>query len=155
MVLLVIFQTVIAILMASFILFIRMRAAKKPVSKKKILLPPLFMSTGFLMFLHPLFHVEIKYVIVAFLIGCALSIILIKTSKFEQVDQEVYLKRSKLFIVIILSFVIVRLILRSYVNQYITLFETSSLFFILAFGMILPWRIAMYTTYKKFINNMT
>jgi membrane protein CcdC involved in cytochrome C biogenesis len=135
--------------MAMIILFFRMRAAKKPTNAKKILLPPLFMSTGFFMFAIPLFHVDISYALIAFLFGNLLSYPLIKTSTFIEKNGDIYLERSKLFIIIIVVLVIFRLVLKSYVNEYVSLYETSSLFFILAFGMILPWRIAMYRSFQQ------
>ncbi|MET0787307.1 MAG: CcdC protein domain-containing protein, partial [Paenisporosarcina sp.] len=47
---LIIGSTVIAIVMGSIVMTVRMKAAKRPATAKKIILPPLFMSTGALMF---------------------------------------------------------------------------------------------------------
>jgi membrane protein CcdC involved in cytochrome C biogenesis len=38
------------------------------------------------------------------------------------------------------------------VEAYITIYQTGAVFFILAFGMLLPWRIAMYIQYQKLQN---
>ena len=42
--------------MALMALFLRIRSTKRPVTVKGIIMPPLGMSTGFLMFLHPSTH---------------------------------------------------------------------------------------------------
>jgi membrane protein CcdC involved in cytochrome C biogenesis len=154
MVYLYIASTIVALVMASIILTFRLKAAKRPTNAKKIILPPFFMATGFLMFLVPIFHVDISYAVTAFLFGNLLSILLIQTSSFTNKDGSIYMERSKYFIVIIIGLVVLRLGLRSYVNQYVSLYETSSLFFIVAFGMLLPWRLAMYNSYKKMKNSV-
>ena len=72
-----------AIFMAVFAMFIRMKAAKKPASAKKILLPPLFMSTGALMYVFPEFRLTPTEIVESVIVGMLFSILLIKTSKFE------------------------------------------------------------------------
>ncbi len=141
--------TVGALIMAILAMFLRMKAAQKPTNAKKIILPPLFMSTGFLMFLFPIFHLTFAEVIEALSVGLVFSILLIKTSKFEIRNNEIYLKRSKAFMFILIGLLIARIILKSILGQYIPFGETSGMFFILAFGMILPWRLAMLYSYKK------
>ncbi|CEH31312.1 hypothetical protein AM501_10540 [Aneurinibacillus migulanus] len=140
---------VIGIFMATIVLMVRMRASKKPASLKKIILPPFFMSTGFAMFLYPPMHVHVTYALFAFFVGALLSYPLIVTSKFEVVGRDIYLKRSKAFFFILVGLVLLRLALKSYVGMYVSIEETAGLFFILAFGMIVPWRVAMYFEYVK------
>lgn len=140
---------VIGIFMATVVLIVRMRASKKPASLKKIILPPFFMSTGFAMFLYPSMHVHVTYALFAFFVGALLSYPLIVTSKFEVVGKDIYLKRSKAFFLILVGLMLLRLMLKSYVGMYVSIEETAGLFFILAFGMIVPWRVAMYFEYVK------
>jgi membrane protein CcdC involved in cytochrome C biogenesis len=147
-------STTAALFIAMMVFVIRMRESKKPTTLKKIILPPFFMMTGYSMFLYPPMHVQIEYAIVAFLVGVLLSYPLIVTSQFEVVENEIYLKRSKLFIMILFGLVLLRLVLREYVSSYIDLIHTSSLFFIMANGMILPWRISMFFGYKKIQRNL-
>lgn len=142
-------STVVAVFMALMVFMIRMKAAKKPASLKKIILPPIFMSTGFSMFFLPQMHIHVQYAIAAFFVGNLLSYPLIATSKFQIVGEDIYLKRSKAFVFILLGLVALRAILKSYVGEYINIMETAGLFFILAYGMILPWRIAMYFSFMK------
>lgn len=131
------------------ILAVRMQAAKRPASIKKIILPPIFMATGFCMFIDPVFRPNPLEALGAFLVGCLFSIFLIKTSRFEIRDNQIYLKRSKAFVFILIGLLIIRTAMKYYIGAEVSLTETSGLFFILAFGMILPWRVGMYFGYKK------
>lgn len=135
--------------MAFLILFVRMKAAKKPTNAKKIILPPLFMSTGSLMFLDPLFRVTRAELLEAIVLGAFFSIFLIKTSKFEIRDNHIYLKRSKAFVWILVGLIIIRLALKSYLGRTIDYHQLSGMFYLLAFAMIVPWRAAMYVSYKR------
>ncbi|TYS70462.1 cytochrome c biogenesis protein CcdC [Sutcliffiella horikoshii] len=142
-------STIFAVCMALLVLFIRMKAAKKPSSVKKIVLPPIFMSTGALMFLFPEFRVSSLQILEALTVGAIFSIFLIKTSKFEMKDNDIYLKRSKAFVFILLGLLAVRVVMKLVLSTQIDIGELTGMFWLLAFGMIVPWRIAMYVKYKK------
>jgi membrane protein CcdC involved in cytochrome C biogenesis len=142
-------SSIVAIFMGFFVLFIRMKAQKKPVSSKKIILPPLFMSTGALMFIFPFFRVTLGELLEALTVGMLFSILLIKTSKFEIRDNDIYLKRSKAFAFILIGLLIIRIVAKSILSTTIDYGALSGMFWILAFGMIVPWRIAMYIQYRK------
>ncbi|MBB5323558.1 membrane protein CcdC involved in cytochrome C biogenesis [Anoxybacillus tepidamans] len=142
-------SSIVAVIMALLILFVRMKASKRPTNAKKIILPPLFMSTGSLMFLDPLFRVTKGELIEAIVLGAFFSIFLIKTSKFEIRDNHIYLKRSKAFIWILVSLIVIRLALKSYLGRAIDYHQLSGMFYLLAFAMIVPWRVAMYVSYKR------
>ncbi|GEL07704.1 CcdC family protein [Salisediminibacterium halotolerans] len=142
--------SVLAVLMAVLAMFVRMKAMKRPASVKKILLPPAAMSTGFLMFLYPpVREITALQVAEAFTVGLIFSIILIKTSSFEIRDDQIYMKRSKAFPFILIGLLVVRILLRQFFGIYVELEVLSGMFFILAFGMILPWRVAMYVKFKQ------
>ncbi|OIU72081.1 CcdC family protein [Rossellomorea aquimaris] len=142
-------SSIVAICMGFFVLFIRMKAQKKPVSGKKIILPPIFMSTGALMFIFPFFRVTLGELLEALTVGMLFSILLIKTSKFEVRDHDIYLKRSKAFAFILIGLLIVRIVAKSILSASIDYGALSGMFWILAFGMIVPWRIAMYIQYRR------
>lgn len=142
-------STIVATFMAITMLFIRLKASKKPASVKKIILPPLFMSTGALMFLFPVFRVDMLQVLEAVLIGIVFSIFLIKTSKFEIRDHNIYLIPSKAFIFILFGLLLVRIVSKLVIGATISFGETSGMFFLLAFGMIVSWRLAMLYKFKK------
>ncbi|WP_456279448.1 CcdC family protein [Bacillus sp. AK128] len=135
--------------MATLVIFIRIKAAKKPASLRKIILPPIFMSTGSLMFLFPMFQVTPLQVIEAVSVGAIFSILLIKTSQFEVRENEIYLKRSKAFIFILFGLLILRILLKVILSSSIDVGELSGMFYLLALGMIIPWRIAMFLSFKK------
>lgn len=146
---LVIASSIGAIGMAILVMFIRVKAAKKPATAKKIILPPIFMSTGALMFLHPYFRVTPLEILEALMVGMLFSILLVKTSKFEIRDNDIYLKRSKAFVFILIGLLVIRVIMKSILSSSIDYGQLSGMFWILAFGMIVPWRIAMYVNYRK------
>jgi membrane protein CcdC involved in cytochrome C biogenesis len=146
---LVIASSIGAIGMAFLAMFIRMKAAKKPATVKKIILPPIFMSTGALMFIHPYFRVTPIEIMEALLVGMLFSLLLIKTSKFEIRDNHIYLKRSKAFMYILVGLLLFRILMKSILSMTIDYGELSGMFWILAFGMIVPWRIAMFHNFQK------
>ncbi|SDN31135.1 CcdC family protein [Alkalicoccus daliensis] len=141
---------VLAMMMAVFALFVRMKSMKKPATAKKILIPPLAMSTGFLMFLYPPVQ-EITWLEMAeaFIVGLLFSILLIKTSSFEIRDNNVYMKRSKMLPIILVGLLAVRLLFKLTFGIYFEYEVLAGMFFILAFGMLLPWRIAMFLKFKE------
>ncbi|MFC7393392.1 CcdC family protein [Scopulibacillus cellulosilyticus] len=152
--LLQILSLLIGVVFALSIIAVRLKASKKPTNTKKILLPPLFMSTGALMFIFPMFRVTYVEALEAFLVGAFFSIFLIKTSKFELHDNQVYLKRSKAFIFILLGLLVIRTVMKIFLEKSIDVGQTGGLFFILAYGMILPWRIAMFVMYKRLLKQI-
>lgn len=141
---------ILFIAMAFMVIFVRMRAARRPVTTKKIILAPLGMSTGFLMFLYPPTHIPLTWGVISFFIGALfLSYPLIRTTHFQIAKGQIYLKRSKAFIFILLGLLGIRLLLRNYVEQHLSLEQTASVFFTLAFGMIVTWRTVMYFKFRK------
>jgi membrane protein CcdC involved in cytochrome C biogenesis len=143
-----------AAVMAVLVLFVRLKAAKKPTNAKKIVLPPIFMSTGALMYIYPPFRLTPAEIVEAIIVGMLFSILLIKTSKFEIRDNDIYLKRSKAFIFILVGLLVIRIIMKSILSASIDVQQLGGMFFLLAYSMILPWRVAMYVDYKKLYNKL-
>src|SRR5690625_4720832 len=98
---LIIGSTIVAIFMGVTMNIIRIRSAEKPTNAKKIILPPIFMSSGALMFLFPVFQIEWLQVIEALVVGAIFSILLILTTKFEVKNEQVYMTPSRAFIYIL------------------------------------------------------
>ncbi|BBH23743.1 protein CcdC [Paenibacillus baekrokdamisoli] len=141
---------IITLLSGVAVLFLRMRASNKPTTMRKIIMPPIGMSTGFLMFIAPVTRVPWSWALTAFAVGALLfAYPLIRTSKLERIGDTIVLKRSKMFIFILLALLLARLLLHDVVEQSVTIPQTGGLFFILAFGMIVVWRVAMLRAYKK------
>ncbi|MFB3168502.1 cytochrome c biogenesis protein CcdC [Neobacillus sp. 179-C4.2 HS] len=145
----VVVSSIGAVFMGIFALFVRMKAAKKPTNARKIILPPVFMSSGALMYVVPQFRLTGMEILEVVILGMLFSILLIKTSKFEIRENEIFLKRSKAFIYILVGLLVVRIGLKTILSATIDYGELSGMFFLLAFSMIVPWRIAMYLDYKK------
>ncbi|MCL6570648.1 MAG: cytochrome c biogenesis protein CcdC [Bacillus sp. (in: Bacteria)] len=150
----VLISSIGAVFMGFFALFIRMKSAKKPTNALKIIMPPLFMSSGALMYVVPQFRLTPMEMIEVVIVGMLFSILLIKTSKFEIRENNIYLKRSKAFIFILVGLLVVRLVLKSILSTSIDFGQLSGMFFLLAYSMIVPWRIAMYLDYKKLFNQL-
>ncbi|CAM4366121.1 membrane protein [Bacillus manliponensis] len=151
---LVLLSSIVAICMALGAMVVRLKAAKKPATLKKIVLPPFFMSTGALMYIVPEFRLTPFEILEAVAVGLFFSIFLIKTSKFEVRGQEIYLKRSKSFVFILLGLLVARIVFKTYLSQSIDLGQLSGMFFLLAFAMIVSWRVAMYRSFTKLQREM-
>src|SRR5690606_32689096 len=98
----------------------------------------------------PYFQISWDKVLESFLVGMIFSIFLIKTSKFDFRDGAIYLNPSRAFPIILFSLLIIRIVIKLIVGSYISIGETTGMFFMLAFGMILTWRFAMVFQYLQF-----
>ena len=129
----------------------RIREARGPVSIKKIVIPPMGMATGFSMFIVPAFRVPWTWALGAFLIGAiALAYPLLRTSRLIREGDVVMMQRSSAFFTVILALAAIRLLARGYFDSFLTAQQTAGLFFVLAFGMILRWRVSMFLEYRAF-----
>ena len=135
--------------MALLVMRLRVKAAEKPATLKKIVMPPIGMSTGFLMFVFPFMRISVWLALAAFAAGLLMSWPLIRTSQFEVRDGDVYLQRSKAFLLVLITLFALRFGLHEYVERYVTMAQTGAVFFVLAYGMIAPWRVAMLVRYQK------
>jgi membrane protein CcdC involved in cytochrome C biogenesis len=146
---------VVAAAAACAVVFIRLRASSRPVSIMKIIMPPLGMSTGFLMFLYPPMRIPLSWALVAFAVGVVFfSYPLMLTTKFQVEGKQIYARRSKAFIFILLALLVIRIAAHSYIEDLISVYQTGAVFFILAFGMIVPWRMYMYVQYRKLMSTV-
>lgn len=127
----------------------RIREGRTAVSIKKILIPPLGMATGFSMFIVPDFRIPLSWAAISFLIGAVgLAYPLLKTSRLVRQGDVVMMQRSSAFLSVILVLAAVRILARGYFDTLLSVRQTASLFFILAFGMILRWRTQMFFEYR-------
>ena len=135
---------------AAAVLAWRIQETRTPVTAKKIVLPPLAMSTGFGMFASSAMRIPWTWALGAFLFGAlALSYPLARTSSLEREGDVILMRRSPGFILILLGLLALRLGLHDYVGHLVPPRQTASLFFVLAFGMILRWRVAMYFRFRS------
>lgn len=145
------FLTLPAVLLGAAVMIAwRMRETSTPVSLRKILAPPLGMSTGFAMFLLPATHVPWEWAGAALLLGGAvLAIPMARTSRLVQRGEVILMQRSRAFLWILLGLVAVRLALRSYVEHLLSPAQTGAVFFLVAFGMVVRWRVGMLLDYRR------
>lgn len=106
------------------------------------------------MFLFPYFQVSWWQVLEALSVGMVFSVLLILTSNFEIKGNNIYLKPSKVFIFILIFLLLLRIALKIYLGQGISVGETSGMFYLLAFGMLFTWRIAMLLKFIKLRQNL-
>jgi membrane protein CcdC involved in cytochrome C biogenesis len=127
----------------------RAREARRPVTLRAILIPPLGMATGFSMFAIPATRVPLWWAFAALALGALVfAIPLIRTSKLVVIDHQILVQRSRAFAVILLVLVGVRFGLREWIEQYVSPLQTGALFFLLAFGAVVRWRLTMLRDYE-------
>lgn len=128
----------------------RVRETATPVTVRKIVAPPLGMSTGLAMFAVPAFRVPWSWAAGALLVGAvALSVPLARTSRLVRRGDAVVMQRSRAFLSILLGLVAVRFGARAWLERILTTAQTGGLFFLLAFGTIVRWRTAMLLSYLR------
>lgn len=126
----------------------RVHEGRSVVTARKILIPPLGMSTGFCMFFAPQCRIPLAWAFGAFLLGATVfAYPLLRTSRLTRVGQNIMMQRSNAFFLVIIVLAIVRTAAHSYFDQFLSITQTGAIFFVLAFGMILHWRVRMYRQY--------
>ncbi|GGG20117.1 CcdC family protein [Paenibacillus abyssi] len=141
---------VLSVVAGMTLIILRLRATKQPTTLKKIIMPPIGMATGFIMFALPMMHIPWIWGLSAFGTGMLIfAFPLIVTTRLEKRDSDIFVIRSKAFIFIILALFIIRLALHNVVEHYMTIPQTGAIFYLLAFGMIIPWRIAMLSEFLR------
>jgi len=104
------------------------------------------------MFLVPAFRVPLLWALAVFCIGAlVLAYPLIRTSRLAYHDdgETVMMRRSAAFFIVVIVLAVVRFAAKDYLDRFISMEQTASLFFILAFGMILRWRLSMLMEYRR------
>ena len=135
---------------AGFVLIWRYRETSTPVTLRKLIIPPLGMSTGLCMFIAPETRVPWFWALGAFLLGALVfSVPLARSSKLIREGDTMLMKRSPLFLVLLLGLVAVRFALRSWIEVYWSQLQTGALFFLLALGAVVRWRLALVMEFKK------
>jgi membrane protein CcdC involved in cytochrome C biogenesis len=131
----------------------RYQETRAPVTARKLVIPPLAMGLGFLMFVVPAMRVPWTWALAAFLAGALLlSYPLARTSTLERQGEVVVMRRSSGFLVILLGLLAVRVALHDHVGHVLSARQTASVFFVLAFGMIVRWRIGLYRRYRALLS---
>ena len=127
----------------------RVRETQVPITVTSIVIPPLAMSSAFGMFLATLTRIPWSWAVSALLFGLVvLSWPLVRSSRLELREGVVYLKRSRAFLAILLGLLAIRLLFHDYIGPLISPLQTASIFYLMAFGMIVRWRVGMFLQYR-------
>ncbi len=143
---------VVAATLAGAVAMLTWRAheARRVVTLRSILIPPIGMATGFSMFAVPATRVPLAWALAALALGALVfAIPLIRTSRLVRQDDQILVQRSRAFVAILLALVAVRFGLRTWIEQYISPLQTGALFFLLAFGAVVRWRVEMLFEYQS------
>ena len=136
-----------AVLGAIVVMVWRVRETQRPVTPVKIIVPPIAMSTGLDVRLST--DAIGALGVAAFLLGAVLlAIPLLRTSSSRARARRHVGARRRLDPI---ALVIVRLAARAWVEQYVSPLQTGALFFLLAFGMIVRWRVGMWLDYRALV----
>lgn len=128
----------------------RVHEGRSVVTVRKILIPPLGMSSGFCMFVAPQCRIPWLWALCAFVLGATvLAYPLLRTSRLTRVGDNVMMQRSNAFFLVIIVLAIVRTAAHSYFDRFLSITQTGAIFFVLAFGMIVHWRLRMYRQYLE------
>lgn len=150
------FLVVTALLGAGVIVVWRLREARSPVSLRKIVMPPLGMSTGFSMFFYPPTRVPLPWAAGALLLGVLIfAEPLIRTSRLTVQGSEILVRRSPAFLGILLALVAVRFALRTWLETFVGPLQAGALFYLLAFGAVVRWRVSMLLEYRRLTAGLT
>jgi membrane protein CcdC involved in cytochrome C biogenesis len=102
------------------------------------------------MFIAPPFRIPWQWAAAAFLLGAtALAYPLLRTSRLVREGEAIVMQRSHAFFFVVAALAVIRILARSYIDRYIDIQQTGALFFVLAFGMILRWRLRMLFEYHQ------
>jgi membrane protein CcdC involved in cytochrome C biogenesis len=127
----------------------RIREGRTAVTLKKIVMPPLGMATGFCMFIVPAFRVPWMWGLGAVLIGAVIfAYPLLLTSDLHLQNGVIMMKRSSAFFAVIIVLAVVRYLARGYFDRFLSLEQTGALFYLLAFGMIVRWRMKLVLAWR-------
>lgn len=143
-------SAVSAILGFFVVLAWRIREGRTAVTLRKIVIPPVGMATGFSMFFAPAFRIPWLWAAAALLLGALiLAYPLVRTSRLALQGETIMMHRSPSFFVVMIGLGIIRILAHSYLDTLLSIQQTAGLFFVLAFGMILRWRVSMLLEYRR------
>jgi membrane protein CcdC involved in cytochrome C biogenesis len=127
----------------------RIREGRSAMTLRKIVMPPVGMATGFCMFIVPAFRVPFTWGLGAFLIGAVIfAYPLLLTSDLHLQNGVIMMKRSSAFFAVIIVLAVTRYLARGFFDRFLSLEQTGALFYLLAFGMILRWRLKLFLAWR-------
>lgn len=128
----------------------RLRESRSAVTQRKIILPPLGMATGFSMFIMPMFRFPLLWGLGAFLTGyVVLAYPMLMTTRLIREGDAIMMKRSSAFLAVLLGLALIRFLARGYLDTVLTAQQSAGIFFVLAFGMIVRWRVSLLMDFRR------
>jgi membrane protein CcdC involved in cytochrome C biogenesis len=79
----------------------------------------------------------------------ALAWPLLLTTRLIRTGDDIMMKRSSAFLVVLFALAAIRFLARGYFDTLLTVQQSAGLFFILAFGMIVCWRTKLLIDYRR------
>ena len=135
---------------AAVVLTWRFRETSSPVTIRSLVIPPLGMSTGLSMFIAPQTRVPPWMALGALALGALVfSVPLARSSKLTKEGDHFLMKRSPAFLLILLGLLAARFALRSWIELYVTQLQAGALFFLIAFGAIVRWRVSLVLEFRR------
>ncbi|WAH36537.1 CcdC protein domain-containing protein [Alicyclobacillus dauci] len=142
------------LVLVALIVWRRLSATRKPVKGNglRMILPLLFLLFGFASFLNPGVQLSALEIIIPLMVGIVFSIPLIITTNYEiREDGLIYARKSMAFVVCLLVILALRIALRELLHGYNSSTMTM-MYFLVAFGYLVPWRIASFMKFRKVLN---
>lgn len=124
----------------------RIRETQTSVSILKIVAPPLGMATGMCMFFVPAFRVPWSWALIALVLGATvLAYPLLRTTNLhtDHSTGSVRVKRSPAFFLAFIGLALIRFFAKQWIGRFVSIPQTGAFFYLLAFGMIVRWRVGM------------
>jgi membrane protein CcdC involved in cytochrome C biogenesis len=128
----------------------RLRAPERVLTARRILLPPLGMSTGCGMFLVPALRLPWSWAAAALLAGAlVLSYPLRHLSRPVRRGDHLVLPRTLALPAVLIGLAALRLGIRAWAGRMLPPGQTASLSYLLALGMIGRWRLSLYREFRR------
>lgn len=143
----------IILLVAVLVLWKRAKAMYRPMNKNsfRIILPLLFLTPAFTLFMDSRIHLTVGEVLIPALIGIVCSIPLMLTTVYEiREDGNIYMKKDMWFIISFLAILSLRFLLRGYL-QTLEPINFTSMVIIIGICYLVPWRIVSFIKFRKIV----
>jgi len=71
------------------------------------------------------------------------------TTRLIREGDAIRMKRSSAFLAVLLVLALIRFLARGYLDSLLTPQQSAAIFFVLAFGMIVRWRVSLLMDFRK------
>lgn len=141
----------IIVLILGLVIWRRLKEMVRPIqgSGIKILLPIIYLLPVLSLFSQLPSQLKIWEIGVASLIGVLFAVPLMLTTNYEiRQDGQIYAQKNKTFFIALLAVLVIRIVLRQFFSG-MDPASLSLLFYTIALGYVVPWRIASFVKFRK------